>query len=39
VGDIVSNLEYEDLQRDVKEVLDTLVFKEKEIRDKKGPGI
>ncbi len=36
VGDIVSNLEYEDLQRDVKEVLDTLVFKEKEIRDKKG---
>ncbi len=37
VGDIVSNLEYEDLQKDVKEVLDTLVFKEKEIRDKKGP--
>ncbi|MGB8217233.1 MAG: chemotaxis protein CheB [Candidatus Methanoperedens sp.] len=36
VGDIVSNLEYEDLQRDVKEVLDTLVFKEKEISDKKG---
>ncbi|CAG0959760.1 MAG: PAS domain-containing protein [Candidatus Methanoperedens sp.] len=36
VGDIVSNLEYEDLLRDVKEVLDTLVFKEKEIRDKKG---
>ncbi len=36
IGDIVSNLEYEDLQRDVKEVLDTLVFKEKEIRDKKG---
>lgn len=35
VGDIVSNLEYEDLQRDAKEVLDTLVFKEKEIRDKK----
>ncbi len=36
IGDIVSNLEYEDLQRDVKEVLDTLIFKEKEIRDKKG---
>lgn len=36
VSDIVSNLEYEDLQRDVKEVLDTLVFKENEIRDKKG---
>ncbi len=36
VGDIVSNLEYEDLQRDVKEVLDTVVFKEKEITDKKG---
>ena len=36
VGDIVSNLEYEDLQKDVKEVLGTLVFKEKEIRDKKG---
>ncbi len=36
VGDIVSNLEYEDLQRDVKEVLDTLVFKEMEIRDKQG---
>jgi two-component system CheB/CheR fusion protein len=36
IGDIVSNLEYEFLQRDVKEVLDTLVFKEKEIRNKKG---
>ncbi|SNQ60024.1 chemotaxis protein CheB [Candidatus Methanoperedens nitratireducens] len=36
VGDIVSNLEYEDLQRDAKEVLDTLVLKEKELRDKKG---
>ncbi len=36
VGDIVSNLEYENLQRDVKEVLNTLVFKEKEIMDKKG---
>jgi two-component system CheB/CheR fusion protein len=36
VSDIVSNLEHEDLQRDAKEVLDTLVFKEKEIWDKKG---
>jgi two-component system CheB/CheR fusion protein len=36
VGDLVFNLEYEDLHRDVKEVLDTLDIKEKEIRDKKG---
>lgn len=36
VSDIVSNLENEDLQRDAKEVLDTLVLKEKELRDKKG---
>jgi len=36
VSDIVSKLEYEYLLRDAKEVLDTLVFKEKEIRDKKG---
>ena len=36
VGDIVSNLEYGNLLGDVKEVLDTLVFNEKEIRDKKG---
>ena len=36
VSDIVSNLEYKDLLSDVKEVLDTLVLKEKEIRHKKG---
>ncbi|MDL5502820.1 MAG: PAS domain-containing protein, partial [Candidatus Methanoperedens sp.] len=36
IGDIVSTLEYEDMIRDVKEVLSTLVFKEKEIKDKKG---
>jgi two-component system CheB/CheR fusion protein len=36
VSDIVSNLEHEDLLRDAKGVLDTLVFKEKELRDKKG---
>jgi two-component system CheB/CheR fusion protein len=36
VGDIVSNLEHEDLLSDAKEVLDTLVLKEKELRDKKG---
>lgn len=36
VDDIVSKLEYESLPKDVKEVLDTLVFKEKEIRDKRG---
>jgi two-component system CheB/CheR fusion protein len=36
IGDIVSNLEYEGLQEDIKGVLDTLVFKEKEIRDEKG---
>jgi two-component system CheB/CheR fusion protein len=36
VSDIVSNLEYEDLQRDLKEVLDTLVFKENEIKAKNG---
>ncbi|NJD78841.1 MAG: PAS domain-containing protein [Candidatus Methanoperedens sp.] len=35
IGDIVSNLEYEDLLSDAKEVLDTLVFKEKELQDKK----
>ena len=36
VSDIVSNLENEDLLNDVKGVLDTLVLKEKELRDKKG---
>ncbi|MFZ3169643.1 MAG: chemotaxis protein CheB [Candidatus Methanoperedens sp.] len=35
-SDIVSNLEDEDLLRDSKEVLDNLVLKEKELRDKKG---
>lgn len=36
VSDIASDLEYEDLHKDVKEVLDTLVIKKKEVRDKKG---
>ena len=34
VSDIVTNLVYENLVKDVKEVLDTLIFKEKEIKDK-----
>jgi two-component system CheB/CheR fusion protein len=34
VSDIASNLVHEDMAKDVKEVLDTLVFKEKEITDK-----
>ncbi len=36
VSDIVSNLEYANLVKDVKIVLDTLVFQEKEIKDKKN---
>ncbi|NJD53664.1 MAG: PAS domain-containing protein [Candidatus Methanoperedens sp.] len=36
VSDIVSNIEDEDIYREVKEVLNTLVPKEKEILDKKG---
>jgi len=36
VSDLVSNLENENLLNDAKEVLDTLVLKEKELRDKKG---
>ncbi|HEY9246602.1 MAG TPA: CheR family methyltransferase, partial [Candidatus Methanoperedens sp.] len=36
VDDIVSNLEYDDMHKDVKEVLDTLVIKEQEIRGKNG---
>jgi two-component system CheB/CheR fusion protein len=34
VSDIATNLVYENFVRDVKEVLDTLIFKEMEIKDK-----
>ncbi len=34
IGDIVSNLKYEDLVKDVKETLDTLVFKEMQLQNK-----
>jgi two-component system CheB/CheR fusion protein len=34
VSDIVTNLVYENLVKDAKEVLDTLIFKEMEIKDK-----
>jgi len=34
VSDMVTNLVYENLVKDVKEVLDTLIFKEMEIKDK-----
>lgn len=36
VSDIVSNLEYENMVKDVKIVLDTLVFQEKEIKNIKN---
>ena len=36
ISDIVSNLEYENMVKDVKIVLDTLVFQEKEIKNLKN---
>jgi two-component system CheB/CheR fusion protein len=36
LNDIVSNLEYDDLINDVKQVIDRLIFKEKEVHTKDG---